>query len=158
VSAGAVTSGPGVARGTGAGAPIAFPRGLPGFPGPRTLTLRPLARPGGPAWLLIASGPPPLALPVQPITAPSDIFPGADLPAAAEAAGIALADLLVLLVLRPAADGRPASVNLRAPVLVDARARVGVQVILADRYPVAAPLAAVARATDAPETVARAAA
>jgi len=121
--------------------PILFARGLPGFPGARSFVLRALPRPHGTAWLLVATGPEPAALATVPLDRHEQIYAPADLAIALAAADIALDDLLLLLVLRPAGPAGPARVNLRAPILIDARARRGVQAILqAERYPIAAPL------------------
>lgn len=132
------------------GRPILFARGLPGFPGERSFVLRALERPHGPAWLLVAALPEPAVLATVALDRHERIYARADLAMALAAADMAPDDLLLLLVLRPAGPDGPDRVNLRAPILIDAHARRGVQAILqAERYPIAAPLAVIMAAPSA---------
>jgi len=87
---------------------------------------------------------PGLTFVVVPLAEESEIIDEADLAAACEAFCIARADAAFLLIatFRPSAGGRPeATVNLKAPVVLDTVHRVARQVVFAgDRYPMRHPL------------------
>ena len=77
-----------------------------------------------------------LVLPLDPSTGFLD---RADLDAACNTLSIAIDDLVVLLVIttRKTSEGPSVSANLRAPLLIDAVSRVGIQYVLRnERYPV----------------------
>lgn len=71
---------------------------------------------------------------VAPVEAESGPIERADLDEACRSAGLAPADLLVLLIVtvRSAPGGVTLTANLRAPVIVDVQKRVGRQVVLAN--------------------------
>jgi flagellar assembly factor FliW len=132
-------------RGPPAGA-IAFPQGLPGFPGANRFVLAPL---GGAAGLLLlrSADDPSLRFVVVPFIEGILPLAHADLAAAGMTLGIPERDLAVLLVVSAPPAGAPSrlSVNLRAPVFLDCERRIGAQLVLPrSGYPIRYPLPAVA--------------
>ncbi|ADG07612.1 flagellar assembly protein FliW [Kyrpidia tusciae] len=102
---------------------IRFEEGIPGFPEVRAFVLQPI--PGHERWFrLIGEEGEPAFLVVDPflivpdfkIEVPDDLLPGAR----AE-------DVMVLAIVRVPEDPLQATVNLRAPLVVDVRQRRGVQ-------------------------------
>lgn len=116
---------------------IQFPGGLPGFPGRERFVL--LARPRSrPFAFLAAVGRPRVVLPVLPLDWLAAALPQARAALAALGLGPAERAWAVATV---GPGGRPVTVNLRAPVVVDAARGVGAQRILEDaRLPLAARL------------------
>lgn len=122
---------------------IAFPAGLYGFPEAHEFALVPAGRPGL-CWLQSTVEPALVFLLADPFAA----FPGyaPDVPDAeltALGGGLApAAERVALFAIVTLGDGGAATANLRAPVVVDTRARRGRQVVLpAERRGVAEPFA-----------------
>jgi flagellar assembly factor FliW len=125
------------------GATLRFPRGLPGFPGARLFRLEQLGPGAGNRLLLQSAETPELRFIVLAAE------PGHS-PVASDDLAEALAELdcpadqaLMLLVLTmvPGGDGIAASVNLRAPIVVDCRQRTALQHVLRNPiYPLRQPL------------------
>jgi flagellar assembly factor FliW len=109
---------------------IRFPQGLLGFPEERAFVLVRHRESSAIAWLQ-SSRTPELALPVVAAHALAADYPDVPLADAARRAGLegSEEDLAALVVLT-AAEGSPATVNLAAPILVDASRWTGVQTIL----------------------------
>ncbi|HXG15804.1 MAG TPA: flagellar assembly protein FliW [Calidithermus sp.] len=114
---------------------VRFPGGLPGLPGPERFALVARAA-SAPFVFLVAGGRPRVTLPLLPLQ---------DVAAWVPAAGRALESLGLGPVQRAYAvaaigrGGRPVTVNLRAPVVVDLATRTGLQRLLDDpRLPLAA--------------------
>lgn len=112
-----------------------FPGGLPGLPGVERAALVTRTA-SAPFVFLVARGPAPVTLPLLPLQ---------DVAAWVPAAGRALESLGLGPVQRAYAvaaigrGGRPVTVNLRAPVVVDLATRTGLQRLLDDpRLPLAA--------------------
>jgi flagellar assembly factor FliW len=108
---------------------------LPGFPGPDQFVL--LARAASaPFVFLVAKAEPRVVLPMLPLASVEPLLPSAGRALAQlrlEPAGRAYAVAAIGL------GGRPVTVNLRAPVVIDVAARTGLQRILDDpRLPLAA--------------------
>lgn len=115
--------------------PVRFPSGLPGFPGLErfVLTERPTS---APFVFLAAPGRRPVTLPLLPLEALADLAPDAARTAGLLGLGPAQRAYAVAAI---GPGGRPVTVNLRAPVVIDVRARVGWQRLLDDeRLPLAA--------------------
>lgn len=107
---------------------VRFPGGLPGFPGRERFVL--LARPRSrPFAFLAAVGRPRVVLPVLPLDWLAAILPPARVAHAALGLGPAERAWAVAAV---GPGGRPVTVNLRAPVVVDTARGVGAQRILED--------------------------
>ncbi|HLV66897.1 MAG TPA: flagellar assembly protein FliW [Polyangiaceae bacterium] len=109
---------------------LRFPVGIAGFPDERGFVL---IRPNDTAlvsWLQSIKTPS-LALPVVSAHAFGEGYPDVDLAPLAERAGVGsrAQDLAVLVVLT-APRGAPATVNLLAPIVVNAESRVGAQIFL----------------------------
>lgn len=135
---------------THAAVPITMPQGLPGFPGVTRFALGPLpgaARflrlraedPRGPAFVVLPAGEDPAGT----------LLDQAALAEARGAAGLdAAAEVAVLFVVTSTREegeggGLRLFANRRAPILVDTRRQLGVQVVLArPDYPVREPLLA----------------
>lgn len=119
---------------------INFPSGLLGFAQAKEFVLVELENPKYRLFrILQCVSDQTLSFIVFPPNRDAGLIDNADIEAAASSLGIQLADLVVLLLVTVrSAEGRNAlSVNLRAPVLVDANRFTGVQYVLAnDRYPV----------------------
>ena len=139
----------GVARhGEGDGAradAVALPRGLPGFPDARGFRLEELPRCGGRFLLMRLIADEPASLIVMPAEPEALPLAATDIAEVRGALEIAPEDLCLLLVVTLAREegeqGVRAFVNLRAPVFLDTRRRIAVQVVLADsRYPLRHPL------------------
>lgn len=109
---------------------IEFPRGVIGFPTEHSFFLLAHGNSDTVAWLQSASSPA-LALPVVSAHALSDRYPDVPVESFAAQAGLGdkLEELAVLVVLS-AVPGQPATVNLLAPIIVNAATRKAVQVIL----------------------------
>jgi flagellar assembly factor FliW len=125
------------------GARIAFPQGLPGFPGATRFALRPFA---GDLLLLQSEDEPELRFLVVPYLEDRLPLRRADLDQACTLLGVPSGRAAVLLVVtrrQPelGEDGTHLFVNLRAPVLVDTERRTAVQCVLpSPDYPVRHPL------------------
>lgn len=121
---------------------LVFPAGIPGFPEARRFVLVPAGRTGL-YWLQSAEASGLVFLLADPFL----WFPDYDIDVPdAELAALGVrapGDLAVFAVVTlPATAGEPASVNLRAPVLLGTPTRRGRQLVLADeRYAVREPLA-----------------
>jgi flagellar assembly factor FliW len=109
---------------------IRFPRGLLAFPDEHEFVLVQHRGSSAIAWLQ-SSKTPGLALPVVSAQALANGYPDVPLADAARRAGLeGQEDDLAALVVLSAAEGTPATVNLAAPILVDASRWTGVQAIL----------------------------
>jgi len=124
---------------------LSFPAGLPGFPGCRYFGLE---RVQGSSLLLLHSlddaGP---RFFVLPLAAADSLIRPADRLAACRLAGLCHydTDFLVIVTARRSHADLELFANLRAPVLIDTRRRIGAQVVLADAaYPLRHPVAAAA--------------
>jgi flagellar assembly factor FliW len=109
---------------------IRFENGLIGFPSEKRFALIPHGDSSLIAWLQSVDTPD-LAFPVVSAHALSDDYPDVDIAAAAEKVGLSgrAEDFAVLAVLC-AHRSQPATVNLLAPILVEANSRRGVQAFL----------------------------
>ena len=130
---------------------IAFPHGLPGFPGATRFTLMPVADAAAGLLVLQSVDEPDLRFLVLPYRGSALPLGREDLERACAAAGVPAERAAVLLVVTrrpPLAAGDGAGqlfVNLRAPVLVDTERRIAVQCVLpSPGYSVRHPLAAAA--------------
>ena len=112
---------------------IFMPRGLPGFPGARSFALTQLPHPGMQQFsLLQCLEDADLSFMILPLDVDSGIIDREDLEQAREALGIAAADMAVVLIVTIREQhGKPQiSVNLRAPIFLDAQNRTGAQHVL----------------------------
>jgi flagellar assembly factor FliW len=131
-----------------AAATIAFPQGLPGFPGATRFALMPLGPAAGGMLVMQCADEPDLRFLVLPYQDDRLPLRRADLDRACALAGMPSQHAAVLLVVtrRPAVTGGEDGelfVNLRAPVLVDTERRTAVQCVLpSPDYAVRHPLAA----------------
>jgi len=109
---------------------IAFPKGLIGFPEEQSFVMVHSKSTDTVAWLQ-STRTPNLALPVVSVHQFAPNYPDVPLDAAAERAGLdgSPEDMAALVVLC-ATPGVPATVNLQAPIIVDAANWTGVQTIL----------------------------
>ena len=109
---------------------INFPRGIIGFADEREFVLIRTTNAQAVGWLQSAINPG-MALPVVSAHVLSPPYPDVDIASYAEAVGLGtnLEELAVLVVLN-AQPGVPATVNLVAPIIVNAATRVGAQVLL----------------------------
>ncbi len=110
---------------------IEFPAGLIGFPNDNTFILL-RQREGSPiAWLHSTTNPS-LAFPVISLEALSVEYPEADILRAAEVSGISgsLDSFSVMLVFAAPGKDIPPTVNLVAPIVVNAETRSGAQILL----------------------------
>ena len=131
-----------------AGATIAFPQGLPGFPSALRFALR-AAAPGIEGLLLLQStDDPDLRFLVMPYHEADVPLRRGDLDAACAALGVPAEHAAVLLVVTrrtepdQAAPAPQLFVNLRAPLVLDTQRGIGVQHVLpVPDYPVRHPLA-----------------
>jgi len=112
-----------------------FPEGLVGFPAARRFALLESARPGSLFHFLLCVDLPELGFVV---CDPATFWPGyvADLPRPADAA--------VLVLVTVPADPKQMTANLMAPLVLDSRARQGVQLVLdtgrySTRHPILPP-------------------
>jgi flagellar assembly factor FliW len=109
---------------------LTFPAGVIGFPSEQRFALVPHHGSGYIAWLQSASTPG-LAFPVVSAHAFGDKYPDVSVVGAAAEAGIEGAEEnLAVMVVLCALSGQPATVNLLAPIVVNATTRKGAQVIL----------------------------
>jgi flagellar assembly factor FliW len=109
---------------------IGFPSGLIGFPEEREFVLVHHGHSASIAWLQSAKTPA-LALPVVGAHEFSPVYPDVPLSDAAKRAGLeGSPDDMTALVVLCANPGMPSTVNLAAPIIVDAAKWTGAQVIL----------------------------
>lgn len=109
---------------------LSFPQGVIGFSSEQRFALVPHHGSGYIAWLQSVSTPE-LAFPVVSAHAFGDKYPDVPVSAAANEAGIEGDDeTLAVMVVLCALSGQPATVNLLAPIVVNAQTRKGAQVIL----------------------------
>jgi flagellar assembly factor FliW len=127
-----------------AGREIAFPVGLLGFPGHKRYVLSGLPDRPGAFKLLQAADDPDLGFLVLPLERERGPIARDDLDAACAPLAIAGAALAALgiVTLRPESAGVIATINLKAPLLIDTVRRRGWQVVLpSDGYDLRHPLA-----------------
>lgn len=109
---------------------LTFPAGVIGFPRERRFALVPHHGSGYIAWLQSVATPG-LAFPVVSAHAFGDKYPDVPVDAAAKEAGIeGDEETLAVMVVLCALSNQPATVNLLAPIVVNATTRQGAQVIL----------------------------
>ncbi len=110
---------------------IHFPFGIIGFPDERDFVLLRTTSSEIISWLQSASNPA-LSLPVVSAHCFGNKYPDVDVGPAARGIGIepAVEDDLAIMAVLSAPPGQPATVNLLAPILVDAGTRRGAQVLL----------------------------
>jgi flagellar assembly factor FliW len=109
---------------------LSFPQGVIGFPSEQRFALVPHHGSGYIAWLQSVSTPE-LAFPVVSAHAFGEQYPDVPVaPAASEAGLDGPEDALAVMVVLCALSNQPATVNLLAPILVNATTRQGAQVIL----------------------------
>lgn len=109
---------------------LSFPAGVIGFPSEQRFALVPHHGSGYIAWLQSASTPE-LAFPVVSAHAFGDKYPDVPVSGAAQEAGLeGPDDALAVMVVLCALSNQPATVNLLAPIVVNATTRKGAQVIL----------------------------
>jgi len=109
---------------------LTFSAGVIGFPSEQRFALVPHHGSGYIAWLQSVSTPG-LAFPVVSAHAFGDKYPDVPVAAAAKDAGIeGDEDTLAVMVVLCALANQPATVNLLAPIVVNAATRQGAQVIL----------------------------
>jgi flagellar assembly factor FliW len=109
---------------------LMFPAGVIGFPTEQRFTLVPHEGSGYIAWLQSVSTPG-LAFPVVSAHAFGEMYPDVPVGAAAQEAGLeGNEETLAVMVVLCALSGQPATVNLVAPIVVNAATRRGAQVIL----------------------------
>lgn len=109
---------------------LSFPAGVIGFPTEQRFALVPHHGSGYIAWLQSISTPE-LAFPVVSAHAFGDKYPDVPVGGPAQEAGLSgPEDALAVMVVLCALSGQPATVNLLAPIVVNAATRTGAQVIL----------------------------
>jgi len=109
---------------------LTFPAGVIGFPSEQRFALVPHHGSGYIAWLQSVSTPG-LAFPVVSAHAFGDKYPDVPVGQAAKESGIdGDEDTLAVMVVLCALANQPATVNLLAPIVVNAATRQGAQVIL----------------------------
>jgi flagellar assembly factor FliW len=109
---------------------LSFPAGVIGFPTEQRFALVPHHGSGYIAWLQSVSTPQ-LAFPVVSAHAFGDKYPDVPVATAAQEAGLeGSEESLAVMVVLCALSGQPATVNLLAPIVVNATTRTGAQVIL----------------------------
>jgi flagellar assembly factor FliW len=109
---------------------LSFPAGVIGFPTEQRFALVPHQGSGYIAWLQSVSTPG-LAFPVVSAHAFGEMYPDVPVGAAAQEAGLeGSEEALAVMVVLCALNGQPATVNLLAPIVVNAATRRGAQVIL----------------------------
>lgn len=109
---------------------LTFPHGVIGFPTEQRFALVPHHGSGYIAWLQSATTPG-LAFPVVSAHAFGDRYPDVPVEGVAREAGVeGDEDTLALMVVLCALANQPATVNLLAPIVVNAATRQGAQVIL----------------------------
>ncbi len=109
---------------------LTFPAGVIGFPTEQRFALVPHHGSGYIAWLQSVSTPG-LAFPVVSAHAFGDRYPDVPVESAAREAGVeGDEETLAVMVVLCALANQPATVNLLAPIVVNAATRLGAQVIL----------------------------
>jgi len=109
---------------------IGFAKGLIGFPEEKSFVMVHHKGSDAVAWLQSTTSPG-LALPVVSVHQFGPAYPDVPLDAAAERAGLAGSpEDMAALVVMCASPGTPPTVNLAAPIIVDAATWTGVQTIL----------------------------
>ncbi len=109
---------------------LSFPEGVIGFPTEQRFALVPHHGSGYIAWLQSVTTPE-LAFPVVSAHAFGDMYPDVPVAAAAREAGVdGPEEALAVMVVLCALANQPATVNLLAPIVVNATTRRGAQVIL----------------------------
>jgi flagellar assembly factor FliW len=109
---------------------LSFPAGVIGFPTEQRFALVPHHGSGYIAWLQSVTTPG-LAFPVVSAHAFGEQYPDVPVSGAAQEAGLSGADdELAVMVVLCALAGQPATVNLLAPIVVNAATRKGAQIIL----------------------------
>ncbi|MFZ5894301.1 MAG: flagellar assembly protein FliW [Myxococcota bacterium] len=109
---------------------LQFPQGVIGFPHEREFVMVPHNSTGFLAWLQSATSPA-LALPVVSAHAFGAKYPDVDIEQAIASAELGgTPEEVALMVVLCAPQGQPATVNLLAPIIVNAATRRGAQVIL----------------------------
>jgi flagellar assembly factor FliW len=109
---------------------LTFPEGVIGFPTEQRFALVPHHGSGYIAWLQSVSTPG-LAFPVVSAHAFGDKYPDVPVTGAAQEAGVdGPEEALAVMVVLCALSNQPATVNLLAPIVVNAQTRKGAQVIL----------------------------
>lgn len=109
---------------------LSFADGVIGFPTEQRFALVPHQGSGYIAWLQSVTTPE-LAFPVVSAHAFGDQYPDVPVASAAQQAGVEGPDeVLAVMVVLCALSGQPATVNLLAPIVVNATTRKGAQVIL----------------------------
>lgn len=123
---------------------VRLPHGLFGFPGRTLFIVTDLPERRSPFKLLQSAEDPNLGLLVLPVDPAAEMIRRGDLEQAASQAGIALDELagLVVVTLRNAAGEVRCTANLKAPILINSRTRIGFQHVLTGHdYDVRHPLA-----------------
>lgn len=109
---------------------VTFPRGLIGFYDERDFIVVPHGESEMIAWLQ-STRTPALAFPIVSAHAFAPNYPDVNVTPAAQTAGIeGESDSFAMMVILSAQQGEPATVNLLAPLVVNAETRRGAQVIL----------------------------
>ena len=109
---------------------IRFPRGIIGFADEREFVLIRTTNAQAVGWLQSVTNPG-MALPVVSAHVLAPPYPDVDIESYAQSAGIGTTlDELAVLVVLNAQPGVPATVNLVAPIVVNATTRVGAQILL----------------------------
>ena len=120
---------------------LSFPAGMPGFPGCHHFQLERIA---GSGFLLLQSlDEADLGFFVMPLVGPASLIRPADRIATCRLLALdpACTDYLAIVTARRSPDGIEFFANLRAPIVVDTRRRLGVQVVLPDAaYPLRHPV------------------
>lgn len=113
-----------------AGDIITFPAGIIGFPGEREFVLIRL-KPSSPIGWLQSAKSSYLTLPVVSAHALPPRFPDVSIEELADRIGLGNdSEELAVLAVLSAPSGEPATVNLMAPIIVNAKTRIGAQVVL----------------------------
>jgi flagellar assembly factor FliW len=109
---------------------VTFPQGLIGFHDERQFVVIPHGQSETIAWLQ-SSTTPELAFPIVSAHAFAPDYPDVNIPESARKAKLdGDAESYAMLVILSAPRGQPATVNLLAPLVVNADTRVGAQIIL----------------------------
>ena len=108
---------------------INFPRGVIGFPDEQNFVLIRHGESEMIGWLQSTASPE-LAFPVVSAHGLAPNYPDVPVTVAAEKAGVEADDAAAVLAVLSAGAGSPATVNLLAPIVVNAETRTGAQVIL----------------------------
>lgn len=127
------------------GRQIRFRGGLPGFPSVETFQLEPLPGLESELMLLQAVDAPDIGFITLPLPLDMPVLRPNDIAEVARMLDIEAGELMILAIvtLASGASGFEAFLNLRAPVFIDVRRKVGAQVVLGDpSYPLRHRLAA----------------